>query len=135
MVLALMTLGTGAVNFPSHLLLDHWSKVGLFIVYISITCILFLSRKNTSCIPSQIKLQKNHGLFPFCVSRIKLIGLFTCKITSRSTIQTLLINRRLSLGGHVESQEKKSFVFTRQASARREFSARLEVQKQSFLFS
>ena len=29
----------------------------------------------------------------------------------------------------------KSFVFARQASARREFSARLAVQKQSFLFS
>ena len=35
----------------------------------------------------------------------------------------------LSLG------EMKSFVFARQASARREFSARLAVQKQSFLFS
>ena len=35
----------------------------------------------------------------------------------------------LSLGG------TKSFVFARQASARREFSARLAVQKQSFLFS
>ena len=31
--------------------------------------------------------------------------------------------------------EIKSFVFARQASARREFSARLAVQKQSFLFS
>ena len=40
----------------------------------------------------------------------------------------------LSLGGHVESRENKSFVFARQTSARREFGARLAVQKQNFLF-
>ena len=44
-------------------------------------------------------------------------------------------NRPLSLGGHVESQENKSFVFARQASPRREFSARLAVHNPSFLFS
>ena len=41
-------------------------------------------------------------------------------------------NIPLSLGGHVESQEDKKFRFR---TARREFSARLAVQKQSFLFS
>ena len=46
-----------------------------------------------------------------------------------------ILDRPLLLGGHVESQENKRFVFARQASARREFSARLAVQKQSFLFS
>ena len=40
---------------------------------------------------------------------------------------SLVANRPLSLGSHVESWGKKSFVFTWQASVRREFSARLAV--------
>ena len=46
-----------------------------------------------------------------------------------------LSHRHLPLSGHVESQENKKLCFSRQASASREFSARLAVQKQSFSFS
>ena len=55
---------------------------------------------------------------------------------SENDIVHLLGNRPFSPGGHMLSLKRiKSFVFARQASARREFSARLAVQKQNFLFS
>ena len=52
--------------------------------------------------------------------------LFACTCTCIDPYHSAAV---LRLGGI------KSFVFARQASARREFSARLTVQEQSFLFS
>ena len=51
------------------------------------------------------------------------------KTTALAVIDPYHLAAMLSLGGI------KSFVFARQDSARRQFSARLTVQEQSFLFS
>ena len=56
------------------------------------------------------------------------ISLFYC-------LSRVLQNRPLSLAAMLSLGGIKSFVFVRQASARREISARLTLQKQSFLFS
>ena len=55
---------------------------------------------------------------------IKVLDMNRCTLA----LIVLTVYSPLSLGGHVESQEIKSFVFARQASPRREFSARLAVQ-------
>ena len=47
----------------------------------------------------------------------------------------ITLNRPLSLGTMLSLRRIKSFVFARLASPRREFTARLAVQNQSFLFS
>ena len=62
---------------------------------------------------------------------VRQLGSFPISILSKYIGR----NGPFSLSGHVKSQRITSFVFARQASPTSEFSARLTVHKQSFLFS